>query len=69
MRLKRGHARKVTWLLIQKKDKEIGRREDEFIAPWRSVSRRDGRRRKRGEGNQTGWTARAHTGASCLMSR
>lgn len=58
----------------RQRDLEIWRREDEFIALWRSVYRGDVRRRKRGrgevgEGNQTGWTMRAHTDALCLMSR
>lgn len=57
----------------EKKDSEIWRREDEFIALWGSIYRGDVRRRKRGrdgaEGNQTGWTMRAHTDAPCLMSR
>lgn len=73
-RQKRSAEEVIRVLMEQKRqrDLEIWRREDEFITLWRSIYRGDVGRRRRGdggEGNQTGWTMRAHTDALCLMSR
>ncbi len=53
----KGSTEKVIRVLMEQKrqrDLEIWRREDEFIALWRSVYRGDVRRRKRGEGWRRG---------------
>lgn len=75
----RGFGEEAMRLLMEqrkKKTKRFGRVEGMNLLPWRStytvgdvsggeVVRSGGER----ERNQTGWTARAHTDALCLMSR